>query len=122
LHGVVVSSFPGDMFAWLLLVSHTFTAFLMQNANTARSSLLLLDPALNQSLPERIYGEDCRIYTPEHPDSSFANIKVLPLIRALGLIFLIMMSRISSGIYSFFHTPLAGYVGSSYSEIGACPG
>lgn len=32
------------------------------------------DPKLGKPLPERTYAEDCRFYTPENPDSKFANI------------------------------------------------
>ena len=34
----------------------------------------MFDPKLGVPLPERSYGEDCRIYTPENPDSNFANV------------------------------------------------
>jgi phosphatidylserine synthase 2 len=32
------------------------------------------DPKLGQPLPEKSYADDCRIYTPENPINSFANI------------------------------------------------
>ena len=32
------------------------------------------DPELGKPLPERTYAEDCRVYTPDHPDGPFANI------------------------------------------------
>ena len=35
-----------------------------------------VDHNLGKPLPERQYAEDCRIYTPENPNSSFYNIKV----------------------------------------------
>ncbi len=35
--------------------------------------LALYDPKLGKPLPERSYGEDCWLFTPEHPTSSMAN-------------------------------------------------
>eukprot|EP01130_Rhizamoeba_saxonica_P017940 TRINITY_DN8846_c0_g1_i2.p1 TRINITY_DN8846_c0_g1~~TRINITY_DN8846_c0_g1_i2.p1 ORF type:complete len:218 (-),score=26.11 TRINITY_DN8846_c0_g1_i2:663-1316(-) len=34
-----------------------------------------IDEELGVKLPEKSYGEDCRIYTPENPESNFYNIK-----------------------------------------------
>jgi phosphatidylserine synthase 2 len=40
----------------------------------ARQIFKFFDPKLGQPLPEKSYAEDCRIYTPENPINSFANI------------------------------------------------
>ena len=49
-----------------------FLVFLLcQETNDARSVLQFLSPDLGVELPERAYGEDCRIYTPEDPESRF---------------------------------------------------
>lgn len=40
----------------------------------ARQVLRYYDPELGKPLPERTYADDCRIYTPEHPDGAFANV------------------------------------------------
>lgn len=40
----------------------------------ARQVLRYYDPELGKPLPERTYAEDCRVYTPEHPDGALANI------------------------------------------------
>lgn len=40
-----------------------------------RETLTFFDPALGVPLPERSYAEDCRLYTPENPDSKFANLE-----------------------------------------------
>ncbi len=34
-----------------------------------------LDPRLGTELPDKQYAEDCRLYTPENPESHFANLK-----------------------------------------------
>ncbi|XP_003385624.1 PREDICTED: phosphatidylserine synthase 2-like [Amphimedon queenslandica] len=52
----------------LLLI---FTLF--QTADDARYFLTFYDPDLGVPLPERTYAEDCRIYTPDHPDGMFAH-------------------------------------------------
>jgi len=39
-----------------------------------RESLKFFDPSLGEPLNEASYGEDCRFFTPENPDSYFANI------------------------------------------------
>ena len=46
----------------------------LQTADDTRQFLKLYDPDLGQPLPERTYAEDCRIYTPGHPNGSFAVI------------------------------------------------
>ena len=45
-----------------------------QTADDTRQFLKLYDPDLGRPLPERTYAEDCRIYTPGHPNGSFAII------------------------------------------------
>ena len=47
--------------------------FLFQSADYARHMLTYIDPELGVPLPERSYGDDCRLYTPENPESSFYN-------------------------------------------------
>ncbi|CAG9311239.1 unnamed protein product [Blepharisma stoltei] len=48
---------------------------LFQNLDDSRQLLTFLDPKLGKSLPDKNYADDCRIYTPEHPESIFYNIK-----------------------------------------------
>ena len=40
----------------------------------ARLAMRVFDNELGVQLPERSYGEDCRVFTPEDPHSSMANI------------------------------------------------
>ena len=40
----------------------------------ARQAMRAFDDTLGVELPERSYGEDCRVFTPESPHSSMANI------------------------------------------------
>lgn len=47
---------------------------LFQPLGEARKIFKFFDPALGQPLPEKSYAEDCRLYTPENPKNSFANI------------------------------------------------
>ena len=42
----------------------------------ARHLLTYIDPNLGVELPERSYAVDCRLYTPEHPESKFINLYV----------------------------------------------
>lgn len=42
---------------------------------TTKIVLLSFDPKLADHSEERSYGADCRLYTPEHPDSKFNNLK-----------------------------------------------
>jgi len=52
-----------------------FVVFLLfQKPSDGRYLLNLLDPALGVKLPERSYAEDCRLYTPNDPRGSFANL------------------------------------------------
>ncbi len=56
----------------LFILYLLFLVFLLcQETNDARAVLQFLSPDLGTELPERAYGEDCRIYTPEDPDSRF---------------------------------------------------
>eukprot|EP00227_Mantoniella_beaufortii_P018791 CAMPEP_0197595180 /NCGR_PEP_ID=MMETSP1326-20131121/22224_1 /TAXON_ID=1155430 /ORGANISM="Genus nov. species nov., Strain RCC2288" /LENGTH=390 /DNA_ID=CAMNT_0043161491 /DNA_START=275 /DNA_END=1447 /DNA_ORIENTATION=+ len=49
-----------------------FLVFLLfQETNDARMVLKFISPDLGVELPERSYGEDCRIYTPNDPHSRF---------------------------------------------------
>lgn len=48
---------------------------LFQNAHDARQIWTHFDPNLGKPLPEKDYGSDCRVYTPENPNSKFANVK-----------------------------------------------
>jgi len=57
----------------LYLVILVFMFF--QNVGDARQLLKHIDPSLGERLPERSYAEDCRIYTPDDPVSSFRNVK-----------------------------------------------
>ena len=41
---------------------------------TIRYLLVLLDPILAEEVKNRNYSIDCRLYTPENPESKFANI------------------------------------------------
>jgi len=51
------------------------TYLLFQSKDDARALMGALDPALGVPLPERSYGDDCSLYTPDHPSgSSFANL------------------------------------------------
>eukprot|EP00998_Keelungia_sp_KM082_P000733 NODE_1084_length_1478_cov_62.596595_g1073_i0.p1 GENE.NODE_1084_length_1478_cov_62.596595_g1073_i0~~NODE_1084_length_1478_cov_62.596595_g1073_i0.p1 ORF type:complete len:473 (-),score=87.48 NODE_1084_length_1478_cov_62.596595_g1073_i0:58-1419(-) len=55
------------------LVALVFMLF--QSVHTARKMVHFLDPALGTPLPERSYGDECAIYTPNHPSgSNFANV------------------------------------------------
>jgi phosphatidylserine synthase 2 len=53
----------------LLLI---FTLF--QSVDDARQFMSVLDPSLGQPLPEKDYGGDCAIYTPDNENGSFANL------------------------------------------------
>ncbi len=46
-----------------------------QDLDTGRQVLKYLDPRLGVPLPDKDYAIDCRLYTPENPESSFANFK-----------------------------------------------
>lgn len=48
--------------------------FILFDRETARYLLIAFDPKLQHPLEEKDYATDCRIYTPENPDSKFANV------------------------------------------------
>jgi phosphatidylserine synthase 2 len=56
---------------WMLL----FVFLLFQNVHVARQWMKYLYSDLGQPLPATDYAKDCRIYTPENPESSFKNVK-----------------------------------------------
>ncbi|XP_057841329.2 CDP-diacylglycerol--serine O-phosphatidyltransferase 1 isoform X3 [Cryptomeria japonica] len=58
--------------AVIYLVSLTFLLF--QNRDDARQFMKFVHPDLGVELPERSYGTDCRIYTPENPKRRFNNV------------------------------------------------
>eukprot|EP00897_Mesotaenium_endlicherianum_P005730 jgi/Mesen1/5185/ME000257S04461 len=58
--------------AVLYLVFLTFILF--QTRDDARQFMKHLHPDLGIELPERSYGADCRIYTPENPTNKFKNV------------------------------------------------
>ena len=43
--------------------------------DNARQLLRIFDDNLGKPLPEKSYGEDCRVFTPENPNSQYANIE-----------------------------------------------
>ena len=47
---------------------------ILLDRETIKYVLGVIDPKLLIPLPERDYATDCRIYTPENPDSKFANL------------------------------------------------
>lgn len=51
------------------------TFILMIDLDTARQVLKYIDLRLGVPLPEKNYAVDCRIYTPENPESRFANLR-----------------------------------------------
>ena len=81
-----------------------------QTADDTRQFLRLYDPDLGQSLPERTYAEDCRIYTPGHPNGSFANIMdkmdVFVPCHFIGWFVKVSSSSLSSLPLSFPFVPL----------------
>ena len=42
--------------------------------NPARKAFKFFDETLGEVLPEKSYASDCRIFTPEHPESQFFNV------------------------------------------------
>ena len=50
------------------------TYLLLLPVDQARQTLRMFDDTLGVNLPERSYGEDCRVFTPENPNSQMANI------------------------------------------------
>ena len=76
-----------------------FVVFMLfQNIDDARQFMAWLDPSLGVPLPEQDYASDCRVYTPEDPDSNFANLKncifdVYILAHAIGWYVKMMVFR-----------------------------
>lgn len=72
-----------------------FVAFLDKAA--AHQFLVFLDSSLATPLTERDYATDCRVYTPENPDSKFANISsamdIFILAHLIGWFFRAIMFR-----------------------------
>eukprot|EP01010_Urceolus_cornutus_P003453 NODE_484_length_1618_cov_298.507330_g368_i0.p1 GENE.NODE_484_length_1618_cov_298.507330_g368_i0~~NODE_484_length_1618_cov_298.507330_g368_i0.p1 ORF type:complete len:488 (-),score=122.45 NODE_484_length_1618_cov_298.507330_g368_i0:154-1557(-) len=57
------------------VVYMVFLFFLtFQRLDTVHRMLGFVDPVLGVPLPEKDYAGDCRIFTPENPDSQYANI------------------------------------------------
>ncbi|TMW56472.1 hypothetical protein Poli38472_006482 [Pythium oligandrum] len=48
---------------------------LFLRTSDARQFMTIFDPKLGVQLPERSYASDCRLYTPENPESSFINFR-----------------------------------------------
>ena len=59
----------------LLCYASFMTLVLALPANEARTIFKLFDSNLGKPLDERSYADDCRVYTPENPESNFLNIK-----------------------------------------------
>eukprot|EP00249_Psilotum_nudum_P022207 c28417_g1_i1 orf=352-1635(-) len=49
------------------------TFLLFQTCDDSRQFMKYLHPDLGIGLPERSYGSDCRLYTPENPNNRFKN-------------------------------------------------
>lgn len=58
----------------LLCYSAFITLVFLLPHDKARNLFKIFHPLFGQKLPERSYAEDCRVFTPEHPESSFYNI------------------------------------------------
>lgn len=59
----------------IAVVYVVFLSFLLfQDRDDARQFMKYLHPDLGIELPEKSYGSDCRIYTPENPKSTFINV------------------------------------------------
>jgi phosphatidylserine synthase 2 len=50
------------------------TYLFLMPVDEVRKILQFFDPKLGKPLPEMSYAEDCRLYTPENPNSKFANL------------------------------------------------
>ncbi|KAJ5066608.1 phosphatidylserine synthase 2 [Anaeramoeba ignava] len=57
----------------VFLIFNVFILFLSRDE--ARKVYKFIDPSLGVPLPEKSYATDCRIYTPEDPESKFKNVK-----------------------------------------------
>jgi phosphatidylserine synthase 2 len=64
------------LFLGLLSGYSVFMTFvLILPLNEARYIFKIFHPTQGNPMPERSYAEDCRVFTPENPDSSMKNIK-----------------------------------------------
>lgn len=50
-------------------------AMALLDSETLHKVLVAIDPRLSQPTTERSYSIDCRVFTPEHPESMFANVR-----------------------------------------------
>ena len=62
------------LLAVFILYIALMTFILMLPLDHARAFVSVFDSKLGVPLPERSYGDDCRVFTPENPDSYFANV------------------------------------------------
>ena len=81
-----MSFFHPFPFLWRLLRGMSLVYLLLlifmffQEPEFTRTVVLpAIDPTLGHELPERAYGEDCRIYAPDHPDGPWGNVKAVVL-------------------------------------------
>jgi phosphatidylserine synthase 2 len=59
----------------LLSIYNLFMVFLLfQPLNEARRIFKFFDSELGEPLPEKSYASDCRIFTPENPESAIYNV------------------------------------------------
>ena len=70
-HPVVWRILQGASFCYLLAL----TFLLFQNQSDSRQLFTWLDSDLGKELPEKSYGVNCSIFTPDDPNSYFANVK-----------------------------------------------
>jgi len=70
---VNVCAFTLQGLVYLYCILLVFVIF--QHRDDARQLLKYIDPTLGVELPEKSYGENCAIYTPDNPESSFYNVK-----------------------------------------------
>ena len=59
--------------ACFIMYAMFMTYLLLLPVDQARQTLRIFDDGLGKPLPERSYADDCRLYTPDHPTSYFAN-------------------------------------------------
>lgn len=64
-------------FIMALLVAYSvfMTFVLILPLDDARYIFKIFHPSQGNPMPERSYADDCRVFTPEHPESSMFNIK-----------------------------------------------
>ncbi|CDW78531.1 phosphatidylserine synthase 2 [Stylonychia lemnae] len=59
----------------LMSIYNLFMVYLLfQPLNEGRKVFKFFDPKLGEKLPEKSYAADCRIFTPENPNSSMFNV------------------------------------------------